>query len=85
MYYLFLKIAVKVEANLTSRIVIADVNGYPQSGVCINVCFQCNGCLLEVQAINENDANCTNVEEELDNVNLPLHLVKEVVAQFGHK
>jgi hypothetical protein len=78
----FSKITVKVEADATSRITIANVNENPQSGVYVNVWFQYNGSLLEVQAINGNDCICSYVEEELDNVNLPLHIVKELVAQF---
>jgi hypothetical protein len=75
---------VKVEADATSRIAIANVNENPQSGVYVNVWFQYNGSLLEVQAINGNDCICSYVEEELDNVNLPIHIVKELVAQFGN-
>jgi hypothetical protein len=75
---------VKVEADATRRRAIADVNENLQSDVYINVWFQYNGSLLEVQAINGNDVNCSYVEEELDNVDLPIHIVKKLVAQFGN-
>jgi hypothetical protein len=80
----FSKITVKVEADATRRRAIADVNENLQSDVYINVWFQYNGSLLEVQAINGNDVNCSYVEEELDNVDLPIHIVKKLVAQFGN-
>ena len=57
----FSKIAVTVEADATNRIALADVNVNPQSGVCLNVWFQYNGSLLEVQAINGNYVNCSYV------------------------
>jgi hypothetical protein len=52
--------------------------------VYVNVWFQYNGSLLEVQAINGTDCICSYVEEELENVNLPIHIVKELVAQFSN-
>lgn len=55
----------------------------PESGVYLNVWFQHDGCLLEVAAINGNIVTCSYVENEDENINLPLQLVAELVSKFG--
>jgi hypothetical protein len=79
----FTKLVVREATDTTKRIAVAEVRHNPESGVYLNVWFQHDGCLLEVAAINGNIVTCSYVENEDENINLPLQLVAELVSKFG--
>lgn len=79
----FTKVVVQNARDATSRIPTAHVTS-PDSGVYLNVWFQHTDSLLEVIAIDGSNATCAHVEEpDRENINLPLQLVRELVARFG--
>jgi hypothetical protein len=80
----FSKIVVNEKTVATSRIPTAVVTS-PESGVYLNVWFLHDQNLLEVVAIDEISATCAFVEEtNKENIELPLELVAELVANFGN-
>jgi hypothetical protein len=80
----FTKVVVRDERDATSRIAIAHVTT-PDSGVYLNVWFQYHDSLLEAVAIDGSNVLCSHVEEpDRENLELPLQLVKELVARFGN-
>lgn len=79
----FTKVTVSTADVATCRISSADVGASPESGVYVSVWFKYNNALLEVVAINGETVLCTYVEEAEDDIELPMQLVAQLVAQFG--
>ena len=79
----FTKITISEAADAISRLATAEVTT-AESGIYDNVWFQHENNLLEVIKVNGDVVTCKFVEEDdQDNIQLPLGLVKDLVARFG--
>jgi hypothetical protein len=79
----FSKVTVNSAEDAKNRIAMADVSYSPESGVYVSVWFKYNNALLEVINIDGDNVTCSFVQELHDDIQLPLNLVAELVAQFG--
>ncbi len=80
----FTKVTISEAADATSRLATAEV-ATAESGLYDNVWFQYENNLLEVLKVNGDVVTCKFVEEDdQENIQLPLGLVKELVARFGN-